>query len=338
MGGDLVTSAVERRYRRILRLLPASYRENWAEDMVTAYMEQASSGRRTWAERLSVVWLAVRLRLNGAHASPRWLVWYHIAHALALLVLLYQAVAATVAVAFGIAVVTHDPSGGFNPGFLFSFQTLSGLPWVAAFACFVAGGFVAARVFAVLAAASALAFMVAVVAINGFSGTPLGVSDVSRWGWLVLSVIATFVTPSGARASGRVWAVAYIVGSGFVSVLAWRSFSSVIERYWRWTQLGSLVDVASVGLIIAMVIVLVRAWRVRSPHWLFGLAALAGGIAAYRLLRLLTAATPPGLPRPSHPSYLWQLYTLNVTLAILAMVCVAAGLFRWSRIPARTRT
>jgi hypothetical protein len=73
MGEDLVTSADERRYRRVLRLLPANYRDYWGEDMVTAYMGDGGtpSGGRSLAEQISVVSLAVRLRLNGSHASWR---------------------------------------------------------------------------------------------------------------------------------------------------------------------------------------------------------------------------------------------------------------------------
>jgi len=40
---DTTTSELERRYRRLLRILPADYRAAWQEDMVTNFLESMHS-------------------------------------------------------------------------------------------------------------------------------------------------------------------------------------------------------------------------------------------------------------------------------------------------------
>jgi hypothetical protein len=74
---------LERRYRRVLRLLPASYRAAWEEEMVAAFLESRDSadpetaeyiadfGRPSWPEVASIAVLAVRLRLEPLGLRPR---------------------------------------------------------------------------------------------------------------------------------------------------------------------------------------------------------------------------------------------------------------------------
>ncbi len=80
-------SALEDRYRGVLRLLPASYRDVWEEEMVATFLDSVATddvdeaeylddfGRPSWSEVGSVVALAVRLRLGGPDAPPRSFVW-----------------------------------------------------------------------------------------------------------------------------------------------------------------------------------------------------------------------------------------------------------------------
>ncbi|MGY0236374.1 hypothetical protein [Longispora urticae] len=80
-------SRLERRYRRLLRLLPAPYRRAWEGDMVTAFLESmatddpeldediADLGRPPAAEVLSVLALAARLWFGGLGAPPKQFVW-----------------------------------------------------------------------------------------------------------------------------------------------------------------------------------------------------------------------------------------------------------------------
>jgi hypothetical protein len=77
MSGNL-----ERRYRRVLRLLPGWYRDKWEQDMVAAFLDSWLTGDPeadayitkaagpSWAEVASVAGLAGRLYLGGA-GTPR---------------------------------------------------------------------------------------------------------------------------------------------------------------------------------------------------------------------------------------------------------------------------
>jgi hypothetical protein len=81
MSGNL-----ERRYRRVLRLLPGWYRDKWEQDMVAAFLDSWLTGDSeadayitraagpSWAEVASVAGLAVRLHLAGP-GTPRRFAW-----------------------------------------------------------------------------------------------------------------------------------------------------------------------------------------------------------------------------------------------------------------------
>lgn len=335
-----MTSPAERRYRDVLRLLPAGYRANWEEDMVTAYLQSSPTDRPGLSERLSVVWLALRLRLNGSHASPRAMVGYRTVHAVALLVLLYQAVAATTSVVNGVLFVVQvslDRPLFFDASY--AWISLSSVFWIPAFACFVWNRFVAARVLVLLGSASAIGITLAMqMAANDPSRivviepSPITVTDVSRWAWLALSVVAVFVTPSGARASRRLWVGAYLVGSAFtVAVVLGASFAvrdGSLLYYYPWLWFAADISVlASTGLAVAMLVVLGTS---RSPHWLVALALTACGLGGVQLLSAHLRSWSPGPPAVSGPSD-----TLDVVLLALALVCAAVGLLRWRRVPGR---
>ena len=78
MSGNL-----ERRYRRVLRLLPGWYRDKWEQDMVAAFLDSWLTGDPEtdeyitwaagpgWAETASVAGLATRLYLAGAGTARR---------------------------------------------------------------------------------------------------------------------------------------------------------------------------------------------------------------------------------------------------------------------------
>jgi hypothetical protein len=82
MNGNL-----ERRYRRVLRLLPGQYREQWEDDMVAAFLDGWLTGDPVAdeyivqaagpgsAEVASVLGLAVRLRLRGVDNLRRHPAW-----------------------------------------------------------------------------------------------------------------------------------------------------------------------------------------------------------------------------------------------------------------------
>lgn len=330
-----MSNPLERRYRRVLRLLPVGYRRTWEEDMVTTFLQSSDQGRPRLVERLSVVGLAVRLRLNGSHATPRWAPLYRAGHAMALLVLLYQAVAATASTAFGIALVQQSLAVDYLAPWYQSVLLWSrfvGVLWVAAFGCFVLGRFVAARLVALLAVGAAVGLSVAIVVMDGPNPEPVGTGDVSRWGWLVVSAVVVFVTPPDAKASRRLWFGAYLAGSAVVVLADRRAFVPPDAGHWQWARFGDLSNLSAVALVVALSIALVRAWANRggSPHWLLALAIVAGGLGGMRLVRELARPIPPFGGAAAYP---WVSPTLDGTLVGLAALALVAGLLAWRRVP-----
>jgi hypothetical protein len=342
-----MSSLMERRYRRVLRLLPAGYRHRWEEDMVGAFMagayasnphaDDVMSGRPALAERLSVVALVVRVRLSGSYASPRGLEWYHVVHGLALMALLYQALAATISVAFGIGLVVESAVDGWGTGvsrplileFLPWSQVVSPL-WVAAFCCFVMGRLTAARVLVVLALASTIGVTVTthiMVSSAGAVGVPFGPADLSRWGWLAVSMVTVFVCPPDARASRRFWFGAYLVGSLALVPIALQAF----RPYGPWVRLVSLANATSTALIIAMAVALlgVVSGRHQSPRWLLALATFAGGVGGVRLMTTLAREPWP----MGAPPYAGVATSLDAILVSLGVACAVVGMYALRRLP-----
>jgi hypothetical protein len=97
-----VTTLLEQRYRRALTLLPAPYREAWADDMVATFLEGAYAcqpddpdgvdvSRPRLSELASIAALALRLRLGGVEAPARPRLWGDAVRLAALIGLLGQA-------------------------------------------------------------------------------------------------------------------------------------------------------------------------------------------------------------------------------------------------------
>ncbi len=233
-----MSSPLEQRYRRILRLLPVGYRQAWEQDMVTSFLqsvEDTRSQRLTLGERLSVVGLALRLRLNGSHATPRWALWYHVAYGMGLLVLLYQAVAATATAGSTVAfIATSDITGGpwYAPALLLQFV---GLLWVPAFVCLVLRRAVAARILATTAALAVIGTTIALILDFAPLPFPFDPGNLSRLGWLLVSTAAAFVVPRGAKASPWLWFGAYLIGS---AVFFWFRLRSMwpVSGPWSWVR------------------------------------------------------------------------------------------------------
>jgi len=101
-----VSGGLERRYRRVLRLLPGYYREQWEQDMTGAFLDGWLTGDPEadeyisrvawpgWAEVTSVAGLAARLYLGGAGAPRRYFAWGQAVRRAVLAVLLVHAVLA----------------------------------------------------------------------------------------------------------------------------------------------------------------------------------------------------------------------------------------------------
>lgn len=172
-----VPSLLEVRYRAVLRLLPASYRADREEEMVDTYLEcNAAAGdpdtlRPTLPEVLSIAALAVRVRLGGVGAAPRYFAWGQTVRLVALLGLLGHAAFNVIGVYYVLdlnGVLGPPPDLGvpyetaFGPPgswirIWFSLTTVLMLVWIPAFVLLVLGHRRAAKVFALFAAAPTIA-------------------------------------------------------------------------------------------------------------------------------------------------------------------------------------
>jgi hypothetical protein len=165
MSGDL-----ERRYRRLLRLLPGWYRQQWEQDMVAAFLDGWLTGdpeadeyinEVAWpsvAEITSVAGLAVRLHLGGP-GTPRRYAWGQALRRAVLAVVLVHAVLAVnvlVYLAWGRRLVGWLPA---PPGSLVvtpaglwaTVYYLAGVTWIAVLVSLALGDYRTARVLAALA-------------------------------------------------------------------------------------------------------------------------------------------------------------------------------------------
>jgi hypothetical protein len=328
-----VSSPLEQRYRRMLRLLPVGYRQAWEQDMVTSFLqsvEDTRSQRLTLGERLSVVRLALRLRLNGSHATPRWALWYHVAYGMGLLVLLYQAVAATATAGYTVAFIAmneHEGGPWYAPALLLRFV---GLLWVPAFACLVLRRAVAARILATTAALAVIGTTVAVILEYAPLPFPSDLGNLSRLGWLLVSTAAAFVVPSGAKASPWLWFGAYLIGS---AVFCW----FLLREMWpvsgssSWVGLGNLTTMSSLALIAALAVAFVRGRAAR--QWLIALGLVAGGLGGVRSARSSGQLVPPF----ADPARMSLATLVDLALVGLALLALAVGLVGWRRDTARSR-
>jgi hypothetical protein len=335
---------LEERYRRWLRLLPASYRAVWAEEMVATLADSvqtddpdeaefaADYGRPSWSEIGSVVALAVRLRLGTAGGPARYVARGEAVRQLALFGLLAQAVLAVVS---GILRLW---SAGILPGlprplpeWTFALPTdrlrlaweFSYLLWVAAYLALVLGRWRVARLLTPLAIVPTAVSAVASAAERIRAGS----WPFQGWVWWMLLaetlLAATLVAfhPDAAPVRPRPWLLALPIGVGLGAGLLLVPFT-----------LGYLLPIDLVTLWCAA---LVAAAIVHLAGPRFGrgqpaaarthaLAMLAVAVFVLRVLRLQAILTQPdaaaGLPTG------WTVAGIVEAAAVLAV-----GLPLWAR-------
>jgi hypothetical protein len=315
----------ERSYRRMLRLLPAGFRRDWEEDMVNAYMERAESGGPTSGERLSIVALAIRSRLNGLHTSPRGRALDQAVHGLALTALLYQALTTVRALTWlGYGSIVHRDGLDISHPELLRWYQVSGLLWVGAFIALAMGRVVIARVLTVLGALSAvgvtIAISAAIAADTGSGGYVFSGTDITRWAWLVFNVVIVLLAPRDARPATGWWIGGFFVGWALVLPSAFFSHPLILE----YLDLG----LPRLAVLVGMIVALAR----RTAGWLLALALIGGGIGAIQLADSLTTralVTEFGGWAEPLEFVLW----LTVVQVALAVVCGIAGLVLLLRLP-----
>jgi hypothetical protein len=306
------TSPLEQRYRRVLRLLPAAYREVWEEDMVATFMAASRApapagadgdppddpeydaawlvgyGRPPAAEVLSVVLLAVRLRLGFAGTPPRALAWGEAVRLLALVGLLVHAALATAGIgvllwqAGRIPLVPAPPAdwtASLPQGGWQSAWVVVSLSWLPAYFALLYGHHRAAQVFASLALGTAVVTTavdlvggeqpyvttaVAGLLVNGCVVLAIGAyradaPPVRRRPWLL-------AVPVGAVLLGAVISLGRPVDGRPAVVLDWAGLCSVA------------VVLAGLGYLAGTAVGLARV----TARWALALALLAGLAFALR--------------------------------------------------------
>jgi hypothetical protein len=166
-----MSSDLERRYRRVLRLLPGWYRKQWEQDMIAAFLDSWLTGDPeadeyitwaagpSWPEVASVAGLAIRLHLGGP-GTPRRYAWGHALRRAVLAVLLVHAV---LAVNVLVLLVWSRRLAGWlhvlpaslvvvSPGSVWpAVYYLVSVAWIAIFVSLALGHYRTARVLAALA-------------------------------------------------------------------------------------------------------------------------------------------------------------------------------------------
>jgi hypothetical protein len=227
-------SRLEQRYRRVLRLLPAAYREAWEEKMVATFLDSMDSddveaaqyaadfGRPSWSEVASVVNLAVRLRVGAAGASPCSLAWGQALRLVALIGLFVNATAVTVEAGSRLWLsgrlgwlpapppewVTATPSSTWR-----TLWDLAGLLWLPAYVGLLLGHWRAAKLLAGLGVlADVVAAISATVGAIAWSA-PL---PVTVWSHLMVDTLVVLALVAFHRGAPpvrrRPWLVAFALG------------------------------------------------------------------------------------------------------------------------------
>lgn len=305
-------SRLEERYRLVLRLLPAVYREAWEEEMVAAFLESmaaddpedaeylADYGRPRWSEVTSVVALAVRLRIPSvrlrfgavANAPARYVAWGEAVRRVALVGLLVHAVLAAIGLGTLLWLAGRVPfvppapvdwtdqtlADRWHIGY-----TLVASAWVPAYLALLYGYRRAAQRLALVAVAGAALYDVLRVLRDDLPYIA------TMWANLLFDVVFLVALlafhPDAPRVRPRPWLVAFAVGvalvTGFLYLL--RRPSEALVPLLDWPGMCSA---AIVGAALAYLLgVVLRPANRRSP-WALAFALLAVAVLALRLVTL----------------------------------------------------
>ena len=339
MSGNL-----ERRYRRVLRLLPGWYRQRWEEDMVAAFLDSWLTGDPEadeyitkaagpgWAEVASVASLAVRLYLGGAGAPRRYFAWGQAVRGAVLAVTLVQAVAgvfALVQMAWSRHLFSWLPAppatmvaaapGGILPPVVWYLMACA---WIVSFVTLVLGRYRAAQAIAALAIAPDLIRLLE----GQFTGR-WPAPHVGPWAFWVLLDLAPVLAMSAFHRDApptarRPWLLALpagylLVGVPLLALEATGNTAWLPDFSGLYCFLVSLACLAHVP----------RVWSGRadgSGVWSLALTLLAADAGAYRILSIA--------------DYLHDPHLINVSLAELLILLVAVALVAPDAVRAQAAT
>jgi hypothetical protein len=329
-----MSSDLERRYRRVLRLLPGWYRQQWEQDMVAAFLDSWLTGdpytdmcvlefcKPEWQEVASVAGLAVRMHLGGPGTARRY-AWGQALRRAVLAVLLLHAVLAVDELAFlvwsrrlvgwlpappGSLVIA--PAGGWATVYY-----LAGVSWIAVFVTLAVGYYRTARVLAALALIPNLVALLQ-AQLTGILPAPFG----SWVFWLLVDLapalaMAVFHRDAPPRAPGR-WLLAlpagYVVVYGPLMALLATGNSAWLPDF---------PGLSCILVALACVAHAARAWPRHAAGtglWSLTLVLLAAVAGANRILTLTNYLNDPHLIAVS-------LAELLILLAAVALVAPDAA-------------
>jgi F0F1-type ATP synthase assembly protein I len=335
-------SVLEDRYRSVLRMLPASYREVWEEEMVSTFLEsmdtddvdeaefRADFGRPGFSEVASVAALAARLRFGGTDAPPRSFAWGEAVRRVALVGFLAYAAYATVlsverlwlsgAVPWPPLPDHSTPWVHAQPtGFWPTLRAHAGLVWLGAFLALAFGRRGAATVFAVVGVLVPLSDATLHAAT---SREPVMLSPWFGIGVSALLVVALAAFHSGAPpVRPRPWLGAFGVGLvlGGVPEFVYLRQDIPTPSPLEWPAVACVVMVVAAGVHVGRRTS--SRWR-GALSWSLALAFLAAIVLGQRVVSLIDLRTAGPYPGRSTMITLAVAEALAV-LAILLLLVVA---------------
>jgi hypothetical protein len=303
---------LEENYRSVLRILPASYRQVWEDEMVATFLDSAQTddpdeaeyaadyGRPRWSEVASVVGLAVRLRIGNSGGPPRYVARGQALRLASLMGLLAFAVLGILDGAARLASAGKLPwLLAPRPEWTLSLPAnrlrlaweFAGLLWAVAYVALVYGQRRAARLLALLAVVSTVGSIVTAAVERARLG--LGPFVPMLWFSLLLELLVVAALAAFHRDAPpvprRPWLLALPVGAALgVGLLriAYRNIDRMPPLDWP-----GLCCIVLVVAAIAHPAAARLGWVRPSTSWSQALALLAPAVLGLRLISLLEAPT-----------------------------------------------
>jgi hypothetical protein len=321
---------LEQRYRRVLRVLPGWYRQQWEEDMVAAFLDSWLTGDPeadayimkaagpSGAEVASVATLAARLYLGAVGTPRRYFAWGQAIRGAVLAMLLVQAthgLELIVLTSWSRHLFSWLPAapaimaGDFLAP---AVQYLAAYAWIASFVALVLGRYRTAQLIAALAIVPDLVFLLRGEFAGGFHGPGMGLGPWAFWVLVNLAPVLAMTAfhRDSPPAERRPWLLAlpatYLLAYGPVLVLM-----ATGEFAW-------MPDFSGLFCLMVALACLAHAPRARSRQsadsgvWSLALMLLAADAGAYRIFSLA--------------DYLHAPHLINVGLAELLILVTAVAL------------
>jgi hypothetical protein len=324
-----MSSELERRYRRVLLLLPRWYRRQWEQDMVAAFLDSWLTGDPgadayiswaagpSWAEVASVAALAVRLHLGGPGTAGRHAWGQAIRRAVLAVLLVHAMLAADVLICLmrtrqlvgWLPAPPRSPVTGAPSGIWTIVYCLVNCTWIVIFVMLVLGYYLAARVLAALAIVPGLAALLQ-AHLTGVLPAPFG-----PWAFWVLVDLAPVLAMTAfhrnvSAARPRAWLLALPAGY----LLVYGPLLALLETG-NAAWLPDFPGFCCILVALACLAHAPRAWHrqaASSGPWSLTLALLAALAGAYRIASLTDYLSDPHL--------------INVSLAELLILLAAVAL------------